>query len=117
MLSVARVRQTGSPDRAAFARAGAGSRDKRQSKHPENAFSVQVASGNSTHAFCVLSCWRRGYKKSEQIPGRTPCYGNGTGRILGGLRLPLGRVAPSEFAQDDRGKEFLSNLKSCGNSN
>src|SRR6476646_5095671 len=98
MLSGARVRRN---------------RDKRKPKHPEDAFSVQLASGNSTHAFCVLSCWRRGYKKSEQVLGRIPCYGMAQGRILGVLRLPLGRVAPSEFAQDDRGKEFLSNLKSC----
>src|SRR6478752_10059285 len=109
MLSAARVRRTGSPDRAAFARAGAGSRDKRKSKHPEDAFSVQVASGNSIHAFCVLSCWLRGYKKSEQILGRIPCYGHGAGCILGVLRLPLGlplRGNPSESLRMTEGKNF-----------
>jgi len=73
MLSAARVRR---------------SRDKRKSKHPENAFSVQVASGNSTHAFCILSCWLAGYKKSEQILGRIPCYGMAQDAFSGSFDSP-----------------------------
>ena len=102
MLSAARVRRTGSPDRAAFARAGAGSRDKRKSgvpsagsgalgwksKHPEDAFSIQVASGNSTHAFCILSCWLAELKESEQILGRIPCYGMAQDAFSGSFDSP-----------------------------
>ena len=93
MLSVARVRR---------------SRNKRKSERPENAFSVQVASGNSTHAFCILSCWWAGYKKSEQILGRIPCYGMvqdafwGPSRPLG---LPL-RGNPSESLRMTMGKNL-----------
>jgi hypothetical protein len=58
------------------------------SKHPKNAFSIQVASANSTQAFCILSCWLRGYKKSEQILGRIPCYGMVQGAFSGSFDSP-----------------------------
>src|SRR6476646_11538992 len=120
MLCAARVRRMGYPDRAALARAGAVRRDKRKSKHPEDAFSVQVASGNSTHAFCILSCWLA-IRKSEQILGRIPCYGMVQDAFSGSFDSPsvsrydhpsmrkpriLGTPATREslgVAQDDRG--------------
>jgi len=50
MLIAAHVRRSRDKRKSGVPSAGSGALGWK-SKHPENAFSVQVASGNSTHAF------------------------------------------------------------------
>ncbi|HEY2113812.1 MAG TPA: hypothetical protein VGJ51_01895, partial [Candidatus Angelobacter sp.] len=58
-------RRTGPPDRSAFARAGAGGRDKRKSKHPENVFLPRLRQGvllktfsSATYRLAVAETYR-----------------------------------------------------------
>jgi len=91
MLSAARVRR---------------SRDKRKPKHPENAFSAQVASGNSTHAICILGYWLAGHKKSKQILGRIPCYGMALYAFSGSFDSPSVALLPRSSLRMTEGKNF-----------
>ena len=90
MLSAARVRR---------------SRDKRKSKHPEDAFSCPGRFREFYPCFCILSCWLAGYKKSEQILGRIHCYDMAQDAFSGSFDSPSVSATRESLgvAQDDRG--------------